>query len=458
MADIGECSGAKSSQDIWAKLVPSDSRYSDIEIRSDEILVCSVIRYSSVDKHEWCKIKRNSDLCSATMENRSSNTILTDEAVVPNEDTVVLKCGSEIIPGPDREGYLSYRFKLMPIPEVCQKQLKIGINVDNAKCGICLSVWHDVVTVAPCFHNFCNGCFSEWLRISQEKRSSVLCPQCRAAVQFVGRNHFLNNIAEDILQADSSLTRSKEEVATLDSYSSIQSNLVVKSGKRGPRKRPYLQLDDRSHDTELQCPQCDTEFGGFHCNPNTVHLQCQACGGMMPSRSNIGVPQHCLGCDRAFCGAYWHAQMVTENDSHAICSCETFKPISERTISRIPFLAHEKNRHEQDITENCIRQTGRTLQDVVAEWITKLNNREIDRTRMPLNHAEMITAGTHVCNDCYEKVVSFLLYWFRITTPKYVLPAREDCWYGYACRTQHHNEEHARKRNHVCRPTRASNM
>lgn len=41
-----------------------------------------------------------------------------------------------------------------------------------------------------------NGCFSEWLRRSQEKHSSVLCPQCRAVVQFVSRNHFLHNIEE----------------------------------------------------------------------------------------------------------------------------------------------------------------------------------------------------------------------------------------------------------------------
>lgn len=43
---------------------------------------------------------------------------------------------------------------------------------------------------------FSNGCFSEWLRRSQEKHSNVLCPQCRAVVQFVGRNHFLHNIEE----------------------------------------------------------------------------------------------------------------------------------------------------------------------------------------------------------------------------------------------------------------------
>lgn len=180
----------------------------------------------------------------------------------------------------------------------------------------------------------------------------------------------------------------------------------------------------------------------------------------MPSRVDVGVPQHCLGCDRVFCGAYWHAQGVSRSDSHSICNHDNFEPISERAVSRIPFLAHEKNRHEQDITERCIGQTGKTLQDVISDWIGKLSNREIDRTRMPLNHAEMITVGTHVCNDCYEKLISFLLYWFRISMPKYLLPPeaaiREDCWYGYACRTQHHNEDHARKRNHVCRPTRGN--
>ncbi|MCH86354.1 E3 ubiquitin-protein ligase CHFR-like, partial [Trifolium medium] len=82
----------------------SDSRYLDVEIRSDEGEICSEISATSSDKHSWCKIARNSDLCSATMENKSSNTILVDGAEVGNGDTAVIKDGSEIIPGPDREG------------------------------------------------------------------------------------------------------------------------------------------------------------------------------------------------------------------------------------------------------------------------------------------------------------------------------------------------------------------
>ncbi|KAK7358744.1 hypothetical protein VNO77_00682 [Canavalia gladiata] len=462
MEDLGECSAsAKPSDEIWAKLVPSDSKFSDVEIRSDEKVIFSEISAASNDKHSWCKIVRNSDLCSATVENKSPNTILVDEAEVCSNDSIVMKDGSQIIPGPDREGFISYRFHILSSPQTCQRQLKICVDVENAKCCICLNIWHDVVTVAPCLHNFCNGCFSEWLRRSKAKQSTVLCPQCRAVVQFVGKNHFLHAMAEDILKADSSLRRPSDEVALLDTYASVRSNLVIGSGKKN-RKRAHTPPADQNDGTDHQCPQCVTEVGGFRCNYNTVHLQCQACGGMMPSRTGFGVPQYCSGCDRPFCGAYWHALGVIGNGSNPVCSQDTIRPISEHSISRIPSLAHEKNMHEQNITDSCIRQMGRTLQDVISEWIAKLDNKEIDITRMMLNHAEMMTARTFVCRECYQKLVSFLLYWFRISIPKYHLPpdasAREDCWYGYACRTQHRSEEHARKRNHVCRPTRGSNV
>ena len=107
------------------------------------------------------------------------------------------------------------------------------LGIENAKCSICLNLWHDVVTVAPCLHNFCNGCFSEWLRRSsansRDKSQSAACPQCRTAVQSVGRNHFLHNIEEAILQAFSSLQRSDEEIALLESYAPVKTNILIKA-------------------------------------------------------------------------------------------------------------------------------------------------------------------------------------------------------------------------------------
>lgn len=31
---------------------------------------------------------------------------------------------------------------------------QIPLDVEHAKCSICLNIWHDVVTVSPCLHNF----------------------------------------------------------------------------------------------------------------------------------------------------------------------------------------------------------------------------------------------------------------------------------------------------------------
>ncbi|KAK9691701.1 hypothetical protein RND81_09G213200 [Saponaria officinalis] len=459
--EVGQSSGSNFSDEVWAKLVPSDSNYASIEISSSDISICSHVS-STRDKLVWCQILRNPDRCSATIRNKRSEVILVDGASLPSEEVVGIKCGSEIVPASVREGHLSYKLEVMAVQEErSENKLKILVDSEHTKCSICLNVWHDVVTVAPCLHNFCNGCFSEWLRRCQEKHSSVLCPHCRGVVHFVGRNHFLHNIEEDILQADASLRRSPEELAVLDSYASIKSNLVITSGKKNSRKRVRSPVYEANDEMEPpSCPQCASQIAGFQCNESTVHLQCHSCGGMMPSRTDINIPQHCIGCDRAFCAAYWHTQGVPRTEHHSMCNVDSFKRISERRVSSIPSVAHEGNQFERDITERCIRQTGKSLEVVVSEWVTKFNNREIDRSTLPLLHSDGINGDTHVCNDCYDKVVSFLLYWFRISLPNHLLPPeaanREDCWYGYACRTQRHSVDHARKRNHVCRPTRGA--
>ncbi|CAN1286841.1 E3 ubiquitin-protein ligase CHFR [Linum perenne] len=377
----------------------------------------------------------------------------------------------------------------MPDPEPSKRKLQIHIDADNAKCGICLSIWHDVVTVGPCMHNFCNGCFSEWLKRSKETHSKVLCPQCRGVTQFVGKNHFLQDIKEEIVRSDSSLKRSDEEIAQLNSNALIKTFMVFEAQKKRERKRRHVESDMMDEDYsaylsnmidphyaayldeiyEFPCAQCGSEYNGFRCNGSTVHIECHGCGGQMPLRADSGVPQQCIGCDRSFCGDYWHSQGFDGNTLRVPCRPGVLKRISDHSISGIPPVAHETNQVEQDITDRCIRQMGRTIPDVISEFIGKLNNSEIGipltsclyyRSSLRLNHAENITSSTYACEECYNKLVSFLLYLFRIDTPKHHLPAdaanRTDCWYGYECRTQHHNQEHARRRNHVCRPTRSN--
>ncbi|KMZ70609.1 E3 ubiquitin-protein ligase CHFR, partial [Zostera marina] len=167
-----------------------------------------------------------------------------------------------------------------------------------------------------------------------------------------------------------------------------------------------------------------------------------------------------LGCNKSFCAAYWQTQDVKPDSIHTMCNGESFKPIYQRTISMIPDSTHQNNRYEQAITKKCIEHSGKSVQAVISDWIVKFGKREIDRTKLPLSQAEIISPQSHLCNDCYSKLVGFLLYWFRVSMPKSDIPLeasdRQDCWYGHACRTQHHNLDHAEKRNHVCRPTRGN--
>lgn len=62
-----------------------------------------------------------------------------------------------------------------------------------------------------------------------------------------------------------------------------------------------------------------------------------------------------------------------------------------------------------------------------------------------------------LCDTCLAKLISAHLHLWILkqmrdageTIPK-------DCWYGYNCRTQTHNSDHATKLNHLCEPKRAS--
>ncbi|XP_020524566.1 E3 ubiquitin-protein ligase CHFR isoform X2 [Amborella trichopoda] len=416
--DIGECSGNRAEDsDIWARLVPSNSGCSSVNIRSAENIIESLVSCSSSEKQRWCKIIRTDGLDFATIKNISSRTIIVNGTPLGKEEDMLISYGCEIIPGPDKNGYLTYEFQVLPTGQNPSNSIKVPLDVNNMKCSICLNIWHDVVTVAPCHHNFCNGCFSIWAKRCQKERRQVFCPQCRSITHSVGKNHILHYLEEVILLSHSSLRRCSEELALLDKNAiATKLDLLLLQGSLASNEDSYMS--DEASEMELDCPQCGIEIGGFRCNSSTVHLQCYGCRGMMPSRPDVGVPQNCLGCAKIFCGAYWRAHNFIADGIHFICNPTTLQPLSEHRITSIPGSTHGRNIHEQDITRRCIQQVGKALPDLIQEWIVKLDNREFDRAIIAVNHVDMLTSQTHLCNNCTEKVIDGLLYWFRVSLPR----------------------------------------
>ncbi|KAK1263400.1 hypothetical protein QJS04_geneDACA022900 [Acorus gramineus] len=133
--------------DVWAKLVPSDSSYSEVEIRSHETGVCCEAASSSCEKSKWCKITRNPDLDSAIIINTSSGAIIIDEIAIEEEGSANIKSGSQIISGPTREGYLRVYLD--------------DILIFEFGDGIIMLITD-------------NGCFSGWVRTSKGKHKGYL--------------------------------------------------------------------------------------------------------------------------------------------------------------------------------------------------------------------------------------------------------------------------------------------
>jgi E3 ubiquitin-protein ligase CHFR len=75
---------------------------------------------------------------------------------------------------------------------------KLTLDLDKMAeqfdCGICYQLMHQAVSLMPCLHTYCGGCFSDWL-----KRGSKDCPNCRDAIIMVKKNATLNSTIDSYL-------------------------------------------------------------------------------------------------------------------------------------------------------------------------------------------------------------------------------------------------------------------
>ncbi|XP_024540610.1 E3 ubiquitin-protein ligase CHFR-like [Selaginella moellendorffii] len=393
-----------------------------------------------------------------------------------------------------------------------ESRLKTTLDVATFKCCICLEIWHDVVCVSPCQHNFCNACFSEWYKTSQARgQGGCKCPQCRGDIVYACKNHMMASLVEDLLSNNPSLKRSPEVIekmdkvavvtssfmklnnpkpitmsnfrANLSSMRPVGSNLrttlssvpVVPSfpsqregeddedegesiheseadSRDGDADRDYESEGGEDDEERTSCRQCNSNSSAFQCQPGSTHLICDNCGWEMPERTDLSVPQRCAACRVICCDAYWRSQNLPSDSGEIGCPSERLLPMNERQISSIPHGTHKSNTVEQEFTNQYISQHGLTVEGVVRDWMQK-----VDRSELALPDMQAITSTSAVCNDCADKVIGHLLDKFRMSIPKTEMPPeaarRDDCWYGLACRTQTHSTHHAKKLNHVCEPT-----
>ena len=67
------------------------------------------------------------------------------------------------------------------------------------------------VSLLPCLHTFCNGCFFEyWRTIDFEQNEDFSCPNCRSKCSYVTPNATLDAIAAKVRSSDPSFANRED--------------------------------------------------------------------------------------------------------------------------------------------------------------------------------------------------------------------------------------------------------
>lgn len=81
---------------------------------------------------------------------------------------------------------------------------------------------YDCISLQPCLHSFCAGCYSEWMNKSDD------CPICRLKVNRISKNHMVNNLIETYLKNNPNKQRSDEDIKKLNEKNKITHDMVFK--------------------------------------------------------------------------------------------------------------------------------------------------------------------------------------------------------------------------------------
>ena len=72
-------------------------------------------------------------------------------------------------------------------------KMNIDKMADQFDCGICYQIMHQAVSLIPCLHTYCGGCFSDWLKRSKK------CPLGCEEVLMVKKSAIVNSTIESYL-------------------------------------------------------------------------------------------------------------------------------------------------------------------------------------------------------------------------------------------------------------------
>ena len=450
-----------STPEVLAKLISTNkSRLHNLELTSTQTVVTlgrdssntvcvPDIRISGFH----CVFKVDRDATGGAkfvLEDKSSNGTFVNQRKVGKGNTVPLENGDEIsilseaTVGPKEA--IGYSFVISetslkrkrPEEETKQpvevKKPKVEMKLsEDLICVICTEVIHQCVTLMPCLHNCCGGCYSQWMERSKE------CPACRAPVSEVKRNVSMSNIIESYFLSNPELRRPAEELKELEDCNVItHDTITITKGNNPPKNNPGTETAGRT------CPQCERSIDGFKCKPHQNHLPCGQCNRLLPVRAPNRI--QCVVCHKVSCALYWAGKYCHEG----LSDLSTGYPA---LIAAIPADVFNSNEVEKKVLMDYIAGAKVTLPAIFTEMLIDM---ELQNWDLPVNGQNVyLRRDSLVCKDCAKTIWCELLYKYRLKI-NHLIPVfvrnKPNCRHGRECRTQR-KRDHATRYNHICEKT-----
>ncbi|PAA58109.1 hypothetical protein BOX15_Mlig022451g4, partial [Macrostomum lignano] len=385
----------------------------------------------------------------------------------------------------------------------------------NLNCTICCEIFHDCVTLIPCLHGYCAGCYSQW------RRTNPVCPQCRVRPERVTKNVLVTNLAEAYLAAHPERRRPAEELEKLDSLNDIGRQEAFPVVRQSPADEDESDEEDEDSDDDGNAgvayfgmnqlfgfagPYPTYQLHRLATPPHLRHV-CRQCPGyqppdpqqpLAPLRAAGAGPPPVDGCPHLD-DLRWEplqvAHVCPDNQAHLLCQC-CWQAFPDRRAD--PSCPAENRRFQCALCQRFFchaywgcRRPGclgclaefedftfgrRVLEDVVngnpveskilADYLIANNMGVRDLLREccarlaagEYRCSRPVRPDTPVCYACGQACLRELALAYRSGLPAASLPAeaasRPNCHWGSECRTQFNKPEHAKRFNHACRRTK----
>ncbi|KAF8247605.1 hypothetical protein K440DRAFT_295769 [Wilcoxina mikolae CBS 423.85] len=329
------------------------------------------------------------------------------------------------------------------LDELLEKQLT---------CSICAELYVDPILVQPCSHSFCGSCAARWLL------TSCSCPSCRGKVVDTKPNTTATGLVDILLLRFPEKKRPADEMEELKAiYKPGQKITIFQDDEYISEDEDDENWPEDSRWDPCECCFPDNEHG-YICprpmdgvydyvdrsSPFMDHVKCASCNRSIP----IGwKPYQCDICTDVCCGSMFGCPEKAPGETRGyIASVEdqTFGPSNDGITAPTDRRWRLFNRIEQERLVKYVSGNGMSWEKTVGEQVVR-------QILIPGNH---LLGVQNLCKACASNLfeTNLMKWWIWYQENSQIEDERVKCWYGYQCRTQNHNSDHAKRLNHACEP------